>query len=124
MSQELYEELAAEAASLLAEFGQAVPVRRQSGGGSDPVTGERNSPTTQTFAPKGILAPYPSEMIDGTQIMYGDRLLILEHGVVELKLTDQLDVTGKRWTIQEVIEVNPAGVGLVYRVQLRGAARR
>jgi hypothetical protein len=114
-----YDDMAATATELLAEFGAPIAITRETGGSRDPVTGVETPGTVETFTPSGVLKPYPARLIDGTLIQAGDRELIIDASMTPL-MTDRPLVSGREWAIVRITTVNPAGTPIVHRLQLRG----
>lgn len=119
---DFYQDMALTASDLLDEFGATVQITRETVGSFDPATGIITPGETQYFYPKGVIQNYKDELIDGTRIAEGDRMLILEAGVVEPKLDDRPVVAGRSWVPVEIQTVAPAGVVLAYKVRVRGIA--
>ena len=115
---DFYTKMAATASRLIGKYGQAMAIKRVSGGTIDPVTGTVTAGTSSTLATTGILQRYPDSLIDGTRILTSDRLAILAP-TAEPAMTDKLAFNGKDWTIASIQTANPAGTPLVYFVQVR-----
>lgn len=115
---DFYTKMAATASRLIGKYGQAMAIKRVSGGTIDPVTGATTAGTTTSYPVQGILQRYPDALIDGTRILTSDRLAILTP-VVEPVITDKLAFGNKDWTIASIQTANPAGTPLVYFVQVR-----
>ena len=113
-----YDTMAATASRLIGKYGQAISIKRTTGGTIDPVTGIATAGTSSTLATNGILQRYPDSLIDGTRILTSDRLAILAPEVEPI-LTDKLTFGGKDWAIISIQTANPAGTPLVYFVQVR-----
>ena len=113
-----YDNMAATASRLIGKYGQAISIKRTTGGTIDPVTGITTAGTASTLATTGILQRYPDSLIDGTRILTSDRLAILAPEV-EPNLTDKLTFGSKDWAIVSIQFSNPAGTNLVYFVQVR-----
>lgn len=110
-----YDEMATVARDLLNEFGAPVTFTRVTGEVKNPATGAVITPgTTTTSSPKGVIVPIKSNLIDGTRIKAGDKLLITDDTFAPA-MTDK--VAG--WAIQEIVESNPAGKPLVYFTRIR-----
>jgi hypothetical protein len=111
-----YPRLAATATGLITKFGQVVSLVR----GSltiNPVTGATTG-TTQTIPTVGIFQRIPSDLIDGSRIVATDRLLLID-GKVTPQMSDRVTVQGKTYNIEEITEVNPAGMPLTYALRVR-----
>lgn len=115
---DFYERMAAAASRLIEQFGQQVNLSRTTGRVINPVTGAVTPGVTEVFTPKGIFKSYPDNLIDGTRIKAGDRLVVLD-SQVEPQMTDKIEAQGTLWPIQEIITANPAGTPIVYMVRVR-----
>lgn len=118
MSAEFYGRMAATASRLLEKFGAPVTLARETGGTYDPVTGETTPPADDSQTTTGLLKRYPDHFIDGTRILTGDRMLILDASVQPL-MSDRPTIGGQQWTPVSIETQSPAGVPLVYFVQCR-----
>lgn len=119
MSVALYTELSGTAAALIAEFGAPIPIERRTPADVDPVTGVTHPGFDQSYAPAGIVRDIPSSLIDGTTVQQGDRMLIIDAST-EPRLTDRPLIDGERWSVVRIDASKPAGVAIVYRLQVRG----
>ncbi len=76
--------------------------------------------TTQTA--NGVVTNYDSKDIDNTLILRGDkRLLLSPIGITTIKPDAKVTIAGISYNVISVNETNPAGVALVYDLQIRGA---
>ena len=121
-----YADMATTSAELLTEFGQAVTLTESTPGAYNTATGEPAAPDVTTQSAVGVVRDYSSRSIDGTLIQAGDRLLIVgpkaTAGADLTEPTVESTVTladGSVWTVKRVEAMNPAGVALAYRLQLR-----
>jgi len=120
MSDAFYNKMATTAKNLLAKFGVAWTITRNTGEVIDNITGAVTSAgTSATFTPKGVLTVYDKRLMGNGRIEQGDRLLILDDTVLPL-MTDKPTINGVVWNIQDIEIVEPAGIPLVYKVQVRG----
>ena len=120
-----YAELAADTQELLAEFGQAVVLRKVAAGAYDPATGtvtqtETNHNTVaalfdftgvqsgQMFAPE-------------TAILAGDKQCLMSPQVTAVPAPNDkvVDAGGTVWQVAGMKEVNPAGTVVLYELLLR-----
>ena len=113
-----YSQMADTASRLITQFGQSITIKRNTGGSVHPVTGVVTAGTTASLTAKGILKAYPDNLIDGTRITKSDRMLILDDSQVPV-MTDKITVQSQDWNIEDITTSNPAGVPLVYFVQVR-----
>lgn len=116
--QEFYEELAETAHEIIEEFGMPIPLKRTTGASNNPVEGTNTPGTTQNFEPKGFALNYKNSLIDGTRIQSGDKLLLLDNSV-EPKMADRFTFDGAAWKPIDIIKKAPAGIPIVYFVQVR-----
>lgn len=113
-----YAEMAVVARDLIREFGQTITFRRVNEAFYDAAHDIAGKDAEQFYHPHGILRPFPSRLIDGTRITTKDRVLILDD-TFEPDMADQPMINGRYWSIKEITASNPAGVPLVYFVQVR-----
>lgn len=116
----MYEDLKADADSLLSELGQDMSLVRPGTGQSyDPVLGRASASADSSFSAKGVMLAYESSEIDGSNVQSGDRKVILQ-AVEQPKAADRLRVgLESSWTIVSWKEVAPAGLALIYELQVR-----
>jgi hypothetical protein len=120
MSDAFYRQMAGVARSLLGDFGASITITRTTGRVQSDITGVvTNAGTTVNYLPKGVVKQYNRMEIDGSRIQTDDRLLVLDDTIAPL-LTDKPIVNGKTWNIISIETREPAGIPLVYMVQLRG----
>ena len=112
-----YDDMAATALELLAEFGAPVTLRRVTPGAYDPATSSASSTITD-LPTTGLVRDYKASLIDGTRILVGDKECVLSNEQAP-KLTDKLPVDGVDWSIVDIKEINPAGTVVCYFVQVR-----
>lgn len=108
-----YSGLASTASKLLGKYGTEIEISRRSTGSVDPITGIDSS-TEQLYLTNGIYKKLPTNLIDGTRILVGDKLIVLDDTITPLT-TDKID----GWGVEEIEEVKPADTTLVYFVRLR-----
>lgn len=113
-----YDDMATVARKLIDEFGATITISRVTGETFDRVAGTVSGGSTSTFTPKGIIKNYKKNEIDGTRILAGDRLLVLDD-TVEPLMDDTISSSGDDWNIVDVEVKNPAGTPLVYFAQIR-----
>ena len=115
-----YTDLRSVAEVRITEYGQSVTLKRIVAGAYDPSTGAA-AQTVTSYPGRAYMGNYSSRDIDGTLILRGDRRATLACdtlGVVPSK-DDVLTVDGVDWTVQSVEPVDPGGVALIYRLQVR-----
>ena len=114
-----YAGLKAEVDALLVEFGQDCIIRRQSAATVDPVTGAVTPGATTNIPVVGCITDYADKLIDGTNIKRGDRLVYIQ-AVTPPKQGDLfIEANGTQWAMVDFDAVDPAGLALVYALQLR-----
>ncbi len=118
MSAAFYNKMAITAGKLLTKFGSTVTITRTTGRTDDPVTGAVVSGTTTTYSPKGILQTYRDDLVDGSRILSGDRLVVLDD-TIEPLTSDKLTINAELWNVVSITQSIPATIALVYFVQVR-----
>lgn len=119
-----YTSLATVADELLAEFGQAVTITRNTPGAYDPNTGTV-AITTATQSGTGAVFDFGlhqsgQSFTAGSLIVAGDKQLILSPtGVSEPRPGDLAIIGGATWNIVSVKTTAPAGTAMLYECQLR-----
>ena len=113
-----YKSKAATVTRLLKEYGQTVTLVRDSGKYIDPVTGICKPGAIEKLEFSGILKEIESSLINGTEIIQGDKLLILDTSHTPQK-GDKVSGIDGDWQIVRIVSLNPAGVPLAYKVQVR-----
>lgn len=115
-----YECLRATAHGLLLGKGQAMTLQTSSSGTYNPETGAAVVPGSVPCI--GAVFEYPSREIDGTQIVSGDQKIILSaEGLAAVPDEgDTILVQGVPLAIIRVQRIAPAGVVVVYKLQVRG----
>jgi hypothetical protein len=115
-----YEEMAATASELLAEFGAPVVLERvDSDGVFDPVAGTDSS-TTKTLNTTGLSQRVTKRWRDelGPGVENGDSILVLDPGV-KPEIGDKATIGALSMAVVQVVEVSPAGIPLIYFAQVR-----
>jgi hypothetical protein len=116
-----YDNIAAVADELLAEFGQSCSLGSVTDGAYDPATGEA-APAATAHAITAAVFDYPQRFIDGTLIRTGDkRVLASPVGLaVEPKPGDTLtDSAGKVYQVIDAKATAPAGTVVLWTIQVR-----
>lgn len=107
----------ATAAALIAKFGQAVKLRRivNSGTVSEPTQ------TPTDYDTRAAIVNISSRYIDGENVLRGDMrgLLVATAGVVPSTADRIVDAAGVVYRIIEARPIAPAGVAVIYILQLR-----
>ncbi|MEE4099187.1 hypothetical protein [Pseudomonas viridiflava] len=118
-----YDEMAAMALDLIAEYGQIVTISDAIHGSYNPSTGTTSPETATERTAQGILLDFTGqEFQTNTLIKVGDKKLKiaakgLEHPPT---LLSKVLVQGRTWSIIPPLkEINPAGTPLLYELQVR-----
>lgn len=115
-----YDEIAASALEAIAEAGQEVVLHRKGTPGPF-VPGQPVTPAVVDYSGTGALFGYAQKHIDDTNILHGDQRLLLAPQIeVEPKTGDIVTVGAKTFNVVRVEIVAPAGVPVLYKLQLRG----
>ncbi len=115
-----YTEIAAGALESISEAGQPVTLHRKGTHGPF-VPGQPVTPTMIDCPGTGALFGYKQRDIDGTLIKHGDQRLLLAPQIeVAPKAGDTVTVGAKVYNVVDVGIVAPAGVAVLYKLQLRG----
>ncbi len=115
---DFYTGLKATAAGLLAEKGRAMTLHKRTPGAYNPATGAA-AVTETDYACTGAEFDFPAQAIDETMILRGDKRVILSGLTVEPDAGDMLTSGTTKRHIVGVKAVAPAGVVVVYIVQVR-----
>ena len=113
-----YPATAATATRLLERFGAPATLKRQSGTAYDPATGT-STQTYTSYATTAAVFAYDQKYIDGTLIQQGDQLAYCAPAVTP-EQGDRFTWHGRDYAVVAVKPVAPAGVPVLYEVQLRG----
>lgn len=113
-----YDALAATAERLLTAHGQAITLRRTSGGTYTASSDTYSGQTTTTLSAYGVVTNYRADQIDGTVIRQGDRELVLD-ATVTPTVGDTVLLDSAYWSVVSVRSVNPAGTPVAHFVQVR-----
>lgn len=116
-----YDEMAALALELIAEFGQPVTLRNIQAGEYDPDNTAGGDVIIEQTA-QGILLDFTGlEFQNDTLIVRGDKKLKVAALGMAWKPKPQIeaDVQGKTWTVINFKEINPAGTPILYELQVR-----
>ena len=111
-------DMAAVANDLLAEFGAPVTLRRRSGGTFDPVTGTATGETTTTLTTTGYVKPFRTDLIDGSRIQRGDRMLVLDDTQAPA-MGDTVLIGTDYWHIIDIETTSGPSTPVCYFVHLR-----
>lgn len=113
-----------EASADLREDGFPMTITRVAPGAYDPEFGFSGG-SSQSFTVYGLLGNFnsvdraQSARSDGTMIMVGDKKVTIEAGVVSPVAGDTITINGEAWVVIMADAVNPQGVDLLYKLQVR-----
>ncbi len=114
-----YEEMAAVASELLAEFGAPVVFPRTTNGEPDLITGDVVIGVDDSVTTVGLTKNYPDKLIDGTRIRATDQLLIVT-GAERPLMSDKPEMAGdKLGVVISIKTIAPIGIALVHFIQVR-----
>jgi hypothetical protein len=114
-----YDEMAALALELLTEFGSSVSIYRVDGRAIDPVSGAVTAGTPSTLTTTGVMRSYKSELVDGVNVLRGDRELVLSNEQTPT-LSDLIVFGSDKWRVINVSTVRPDNAtAIVHFVQVR-----
>lgn len=104
---------------LIEKFGQAVTLTLTTGGGGYDENGNPVAPSSTSITGNGVKLRFEKGEIDGTAIVASDAKLLLgsASGVPVIGMTAPID--GITWRVQDVWPLEPAGVNVMYTLQLR-----
>ena len=106
--------------ALLTEFGQDCELRRAGAPVTvDPVNGTVTGGAPQVFEVIGVVVDYEEKLVDGETIMRGDRQAYIQANQEPKQADTFAEANGVVWAIVDVNPVNPAGLAVVYALQLR-----
>lgn len=115
-----YNEIAVGVLESIAEAGQPVTLHRKGPPGPF-VPGQPVTPTVLDYPGTGAMFGYKQRDIDGTLIKHGDQRLLLAPQIeFAPKTGDTVTVGAKVYNVVDVGIVAPAGVAVLYKLQLRG----
>lgn len=122
MSDEFYNDMAATAAELLAEFGADASIVR-SASTYDPATGAATQ-TSATHAVRALESNHGRSYVDGSLIESGRRAYLIDpNGMsVEPRAGDAFVWGGVSGPVTRAGRVAPGGVAVLFEVQVGGAA--
>lgn len=119
-----YANIAATAASLIADKGVEFVFSRTTGQIINPVTGAVTAGTTAEFRTKGIFKRIRHDHLNnigvahGALIQQGDKMIILDNSFAPI-LTDAVLIGSAYWKVVGVEPVAPGGIPVIYSVQVR-----
>lgn len=104
---------------LIDKFGQALTLTKTTGGGGFDANGDPVVPSSTTITGNGVKLDFKQDEIDGTNIVAGDAKLLLgsASGAPEDGMT--VPIGGLTWRVMINKPLDPAGVDVIYTLQLR-----
>ena len=113
-----YKELGIIAADMLKEFGQFITIKQKTNEQYDPATGS-NQQTIETYTGYGCAFHYSSHEIDGSRILTGDMVVLLENIATVPEIGDMVTVNNTDMRVISVECLSPANINLLYKLQVR-----
>lgn len=115
-----YSELAADAKTLLAEFGQDVTLVTTTQGSYDVNTSTSTPDSTVTQSGlKAVVTNYNQGEIDGTKILQGDCKVIIESAATPSVNSIVTTADGTVFTVIDFVKIAPSGEAVIYKLQVR-----
>lgn len=114
-----YSGLQATASRILKDKGQEVTFTHTTPGSFDPILGEDVGPTTSLIVGFGVALDYNNSEVDGTIVQSGDIRFILENVIVAPVNGDTVPIDSKVHRVMNIKPTSPAGIPVIYEVQLR-----
>ena len=113
-----YSDNAANVATILGKKGQEVTLHQTTVGEYDSATSSTTESTSVDILRNGAVFDCQVSLLTGTLIQEGDKELFMEVGVVP-STSDTVTVSGIKYNIMNVEEINPAGIPVLYILRLR-----
>lgn len=113
-----YAQLGKLAANLLCDFGQSISIKRSNETRYDPENGT-NTVVTSHFTGYGCAFHYSSHEIDGSRILTGDMVVLLENIATAPEIGDMVTVNNTDMRVISVECLSPANINLLYKLQVR-----
>lgn len=111
---------ASTATSIMQTFGNTTSVKlRQDTRVFDPVTGTQSGGTTIDVDVLAVIGRVPNRMIDGSRVVYGDKMLTIDAAVVPTE-KDEILIKGVPYKIVLIDAPMVKDEELYYRVVCRG----
>lgn len=117
---DFYDEMKEVTDELILEFGQHIVMTKKgkSAGGRDPVSGLPTPAEPDiTINGEGVKTSYRKSEVDGQSVIFGDCKLVYVGDAPEIGMVTVIN--GESWRVMQPNAVNPAGITLLYNVQLR-----
>jgi hypothetical protein len=105
---------------LIKKFGQAVSLTIAGNAGGYDSSGNVVAPSPPvTVTGDGVKLDYERDEIDGTAIVQGDAKLLLGSASGAPVIGMETTINGDKWRVMAVDTLDPAGVNVMYTLQLR-----
>lgn len=107
------------AISEIANKGQSLTLTRVTTGAFNPATSEITGDSTADETIKAVVTEFKEKQIDGSTVQRGDKLLLVSPDFDAPTLKDKITISGLEYSIINVDTVSPAGVDILYKIQVR-----
>lgn len=104
---------------LIEKFGAPVTLTKTVGGGGYDENGDPVVPSATTVTGDGVKLDFKQDEIDGTNIVAGDARLLLGSASGAPVNGMTVPIGGVTWRVMQVWPLEPAGVNVMYTLQLR-----
>ena len=114
-----YNSIKGTARSLLAKFGQSMTLTKSVSGSYDATTGE-NTITTSTTTDIGVILPYGDALSStaNSLVKQNDQQIFIQIATVP-SVADKITVASVDYDIVSVKAIEPAGINVLYELQVR-----
>jgi hypothetical protein len=108
-------------ANAIKQFGMPMTLSTETAGTYDPSTGVVSDPVKVDHLVNGIVIEYESKDIDGTLIKIGDKIALMTASdtTPEPNSDNTLTMNSVDWAVISCNPIAPAGLAIVYKVQVR-----
>lgn len=115
-----YSDLAVDAAGLIEEFGQPMLLSRTVPGAYNPTTGSSAVSVASVVTATGLAFDYEFKNVDNKLIRQGDKQVYLSVSGLDMAPTidDNLAFGGASYTVKSVKELSPAGIVVMYELNV------
>jgi len=119
---DFYQRRRAAVSRLLERYGTSLTLQHYQEGACDPASGEVAAAWSQRVL-TGLVRDYRQDQVDGSLVLSGDRELILagETETEPPRPGDRLVLAGETYTVVQVNTLEPGGLALLHRCQIRRA---
>lgn len=95
-------------------------LKRTTPGTIDPITDEETGATVTYAAVRGVFTKIGTDYALTHEVQAGDRMAVIDASA-KPDLTDKLVIGASALSVINIIEVNPAGVPVAYKLHVRGS---